>query len=487
MVWEGPQFVQSSLAKVNREIALALTDSGRCELSLIPQGSWESAVAEDSRFENIRGLVNKPVKGGADIFVRHHWPPNFSRPPHGEWVLMQPWEYGSMPAAWLPHLKNEVDEVWVYSHYNKNCYVEDGVPHEKISVIPLAVDLKTFRTGLESWSQLQELAERKTIFLFVGGTIWRKGIDVLLDAFTRAFSRQDDVALVIKDMGQDSFYKGQTAGATIQRIQENTKSPEIVYITQMLSDVEIARLYATCHCLVHPYRGEGFGLPVAEAMATGLPVILSKGGACDDFAADENVYWVETRRAWIQMKEPMVRRPWVLQPDCESLVAQMRYVVEHREEAQKKGMRAAAYIRDNLSWERTAATILDRSGVLKERRFGSDDNAFNINKRAKDLVEAGREEEAIKELLRAIQLAPHWGEPWSNLAVIFWNRNEHEKAISCLTSGLKSDSDSVDLLVNYALMSNQMGYGDKAAQVLRNFLNRHPDETEIEEVLRELQ
>ena len=49
--------------------------------------------------------------------------------------------------------------------------------------------------------------------LFVGGTIYRKGIDLLLAAFSRAFRPGDGVGLVIKEMGAKSFYRGQTAEA----------------------------------------------------------------------------------------------------------------------------------------------------------------------------------------------------------------------------------------------------------------------------------
>ena len=60
----------------------------------------------------------------------------------------------------------------------------------------------------------------------------------------------------------------------IARLQQQPSAPEVLYLTDDLSEQEMARLYRSCHCLVHPYRGEGFGLPVAEAAACGLPVIV---------------------------------------------------------------------------------------------------------------------------------------------------------------------------------------------------------------------
>ena len=51
-------------------------------------------------------------------------------------------------------------------------------------------------------------------------------------------------------------------------------------------------LYRSCDVLVHPYRGEGFGLPIAEAMASGLPVIVTGYGACLDFCDEDNALLV---------------------------------------------------------------------------------------------------------------------------------------------------------------------------------------------------
>src|SRR5207253_1542403 len=82
-------------------------------------------------------------------------------------------------------------------------------------------------------------------FLFVGGTIHRKGIDVLLRAYSETFSRADDVCLVIKDMGGTSFYQGQTAEQLIANCSAEPL-PEIEYIARDLSAEEMAGLYQGC-------------------------------------------------------------------------------------------------------------------------------------------------------------------------------------------------------------------------------------------------
>ena len=185
---------------------------------------------------------------------------------------MQPWEFGSVPKAWLPMLR-QVDEVWAYSRYVRDCYRRAGVPPERIHIIPLGVDPEVFRPGLDPFPLPPGPRVR---FLFVGGTIFRKGIDVLLNAFGQAFSPSDDVGLVIKDVGSKSFYRGQTAEAQIAALRERGYPVEC--IDRDLSQTEMAGLYAACDCLVHPFRGEGFGLPVVEAMACGLPVIVTGAG-----------------------------------------------------------------------------------------------------------------------------------------------------------------------------------------------------------------
>src|SRR5690606_32077594 len=148
--------------------------------------------------------------------------------------------------------------------YVRSCYIESGIPAGKVHVIPNGIDPTRFHPGIEP---LPLPTKKRFKFLFVGGTIHRKGPDVLLKAWLNAFTATDDVCLVIKDFGGGSVYAGQTMAERIRAAQALPNAPEIVYIDEEWPADKLPALYAACDCLVHPYRGEGFGLPILEAMA----------------------------------------------------------------------------------------------------------------------------------------------------------------------------------------------------------------------------
>ena len=131
--------------------------------------------------------------------------------------------------------------------------------------------------------------------LFVGGLIDRKGPDILLAAFLDAFQGRDDVTLVVKDFGADSIYP-MSDRTRLREYAESGQHPRIVYLHRDMTADEVASLYRACDVLVHPYRGEGFGMPVLEAMACGLPVIVTAGGPTDEFCPDDACWRVRAER-----------------------------------------------------------------------------------------------------------------------------------------------------------------------------------------------
>ena len=162
--------------------------------------------------------------------------------------------------------------MWAPTSYVQDCFIRSGVRPDLVHVVPYGVNVSLFRPGLEPY----QLATTKQFkILFLGGTIRRKGFDVLLAAYGRAFTAADDVCLVVKDVGVGLFYQNRTSEREIAAFQARPNAPAIEYLTSDLSDRDVASLYAACNCLALPYRGEGFGMPIAEAMACGLPVLVT--------------------------------------------------------------------------------------------------------------------------------------------------------------------------------------------------------------------
>jgi glycosyltransferase involved in cell wall biosynthesis len=320
----------------------------------------------DPRFQRIVERIRKPLSGATDVHVRHYWPPDFNPPAEGRWVMIQPWEYGRLPAAWVEPMSTLVDEVWVYSRHLQKTYIASGVPSDLVKIVPAGVNSAQFHPAAPKYNIN---SEKKFKFLFVGVAIWRKGIDLLLDAYRQTFSSKDDVVLIIKDLPANVFYVDQGAGKIIRQMQNDPGAPEIVHIEKPLETQEIPGLYSACDCLVHPYRAEGFALPVIEAMACGTPVITTAGGSTDDFCSPDGAFLIPAERVEFKPSDIELASGggWVLEPDFQVLKDHMVRVFNHEEEAKQRAVAISGDIRRRYDWQTVAGTVIERIHQLSQK------------------------------------------------------------------------------------------------------------------------
>ena len=124
---------------------------------------------------------------------------------------------------------------------------------------------------------------------------------------------------------------------------------------------QLAALYRSTDCFISASRGEGWNMPLMEAMACGLPAIATDWGAHREFLHSAIAYPLRVRGTVPAVaKCPYYEGFSWADPDPEHLSQLLRHVYENRSEAQKKGLAAAAEMRQKWTWSNTAKHILDR-------------------------------------------------------------------------------------------------------------------------------
>ncbi len=352
---EGEFFSFHSFAHFNREIALALLANG-VPLVLKQRGGQMPNISRNPRYSRLLHLPQHFPN--PSLTVRHLYPPEFQPPAGQKLAVILPWEYGFLPVDWVRPLQTMVDEVWVYSNFVRDIFLRSGIPLEKLHVIPCGIAPDFFHPDVSPAS----LGTRRSFrFLFVGGTKagGRKGFDLLLRAFLEEFSPREDVCLVVKD-----FFYGRSS--YLDAIARDPSKPEIIYLYNEVPAEQMPGIYRGCHCLVHPYRTEGFCLPVAEALACGIPTITSFWGPVPEYANSDMVYFVRGRVREIEAAAiggiQTVSTPFWFEPNLQQLRELMRHVYTHYSEAKEKARLGSIHLRSYWSWQNAAKKIQERLG-----------------------------------------------------------------------------------------------------------------------------
>ncbi len=127
-------------------------------------------------------------------------------------------------------------------------------------------------------------------------------------------------------------------------------------------------LYRSADCFVLPTRGEGWGLPLLEAMACGLPVIATDWSAHRDFLSHEWAYPLPIDGLVpARAKCPYYEGARWAEPSHLALRRALRHVYTHPDEARARGARASREVLANWTWDRAARAILARLDAIGGR------------------------------------------------------------------------------------------------------------------------
>ncbi|MBC7357616.1 MAG: glycosyltransferase [Desulfacinum sp.] len=353
---DGPFDTSYSLALVNREAARALERRlpGRVAVDFLsrPPGHPRVTPGGFRRHPDLKPLARRSLETRpVEAVLWNSYPPDVGARPGALSVLHSyGWEESLYPADYVRRFAARLDGVTVMSRAVKKILTDAGLP------LPIRV------SGLGADHVLQTEPQpyrgdlgRSFRFLHVSSGFPRKGVDVLLEAYARAFSHGDDVSLVIKTFPNPH----NRVREQVEQFRKRPGSPHVVLIDRDLPDAVLADIYRRCHAFVSATRGEGFGLPMAEAMLWGLPVIVTEGSGQADFCTPETAWLIRSRYAEARSHLSGPGSVW-LEPDPDHLAQLLRAVYEaDPEEREPRIRRARDGVRARFTWDAWAGRTLE--------------------------------------------------------------------------------------------------------------------------------
>ncbi|OYW85934.1 MAG: hypothetical protein B7Z20_08200, partial [Sphingobium sp. 32-64-5] len=199
-------------------------------------------------------------------------------------------------------------------------------------------------------------------FLHVSSCFPRKGVDVLLEAWARAFTTRDRVKLVIKTF-PNPHNTVQDQVWNLSRLYPNMAQIQIV--NRDMERDELVDLFRDADVMVLPTRGEGYNLPALEAMAAGLPLIVTGHGGHRDFCGPADARLLDYEFALSDSHVRDTVAYWA-EPSVDDLVDALREQTQADQQTliETRRQRALASARRAVDPKRWSQTVADFAQAL---------------------------------------------------------------------------------------------------------------------------
>jgi autotransporter strand-loop-strand O-heptosyltransferase len=303
----------------------------------------------------------------------------------GPKIAYNVWESTLQPEHFFNKLK-EYDQIWVPSQWQAECTIAQGMPADKVKVVPEGVDVNTFYP--EDPVTKLDYVDGRFKFILFGRWDYRKSTKEIIETFLKEFKSDEPVDLIVSI---DNPFSGDGLESTENRLKHFGLEDPRIKVKHFPSREDYITYMKNGHVFLSCARSEGWNLPLIEAMACGTPAIYSECCAQMEFAKGKGL------PVKVLGEHPALDANYnhfnsvvgnYYEPDFEDLARVMRDAFENYTDHKKRAFYEAKLIHRDFNWERIgeigAKTLQEFVDNYKEPE---DTNTISVNFIGKPKVE----------------------------------------------------------------------------------------------------
>lgn len=380
VIYKGVFLDHGGYANMNREIVfrLAQDEDINVKIEIIPSGNQVDKIT----YQRLQNLSRTKITHKNAVNIIGFTPMQTNLSDFNVFYTMM--ETQTLHPSFSKLCNQYADHIFTPTQWNKDVFIKGGVK-KPIHVIPLGVDenlyfdkpverLPVYFREFPSGNGANKMKSFNFITLF--GWSYRKGIDVLLRAFCSAFTGKDDVGLIIcsRYMGNSNQQSKNKVAKDIEGFMSAYSDPPSVYhFGESTKITDMPGLLSNGDCFIWTSRGEGFGLPVCEAGALGMPVISTYNSGMTEFLNEDNSYLIHTDKLTVANRDIDCISPYYVgqyfpelgKSAIASTAEKMKYVYNNYGAAKAKGKQFQKDIKENYTWSHCAELVRETIRKIK--------------------------------------------------------------------------------------------------------------------------
>lgn len=249
-----------------------------------------------SKMNHVSHLSN--YQGGTDTDFYLHCPPYAKHRSNNYKIAYFYWEADKLPKNWIKPIR-DVHEIWAPCELVRKACLSSGYTG-KIKIVPTPMKRFSLKQKIAIPSYFSnEYILSDEIYKFYSIFQWheRKGYKELLKAYLSEFTSDDNVVLILKvNPLKIKDYDEARISRDILKVKGylGKKNYPLIFLSkQIVPTRDIHALHALADCYVSPHHGEGWGMPIHDAMFAGNQIITTKFGGVTEYLNDNSAHLIK--------------------------------------------------------------------------------------------------------------------------------------------------------------------------------------------------